>query len=234
MRSWGALVAFLYVGILVVISGPLGAALLFSPKDGLNVLSDMSSAYEAYGTKEGWIILAIALIAQAALLSVPVDISARRPVTKRTIIPLVIATAFTTMLLISGALLALEELFKNEYLFSHKMMSAGILLCLWLAWAVLFFRLSKNQDPKNLIERHCRWLFTGSILELLIAVPCHIMVRQRTECCAGLQTGMGIAFGVAVMLFSFGPGVFFLYADRWEHLRKPRTTPARELKTEKQ
>jgi hypothetical protein len=37
----------------------------------------------------------------------------------------------------------------------------------------------------------------GSILELLVAVPSHIIVRRRGDCCAPLGTFCGTATGIA-------------------------------------
>jgi hypothetical protein len=59
-----------------------------------------------------------------------------------------------------------------------------------------------------------RYLLAGSALELLVAVPAHVYVRRRTECCAGIATGTGICIGVAVMFLAFGPGVVMLYLKR--------------------
>ena len=59
-----------------------------------------------------------------------------------------------------------------------------------------------------------KWLLRGTILELLIAVPSHIIVRHRDFCCAHGITAAGIATGLAVMLISFGPGIYYLYAER--------------------
>lgn len=75
-------------------------------------------------------------------------------------------------------------------------------------------------EPRGLILRQSRYLFRGSILELVVAVPAHILARHRDYCCAGAQTFIGIAFGISVMLFSFGPGVLFLCAERWRHARR--------------
>jgi len=75
-----------------------------------------------------------------------------------------------------------------------------------------------------LLSRQCSLLLKGSILELLIAVPTHIVARCRDYCCAGFMTFIGLTMGVAVMLFSFGPAVFFLYADRWKRLHPQRST----------
>jgi hypothetical protein len=99
---------------------------------------------------------------------------------------------------------------------------AGFFL-VWLIWAVVFYRSSKKLKPKTFIEKQCRLLFRGSVLELLVAVPTHILARSRDYCCAGFSTFIGIALGISVMFLSFGPGVFFLYLDRWKKLHPDRT-----------
>ena len=66
-------------------------------------------------------------------------------------------------------------------------------------------------------------MLRGSILELLIAVPSHIVVRWRGECCAGFFTFFGITMGISVMLLSFGPAVFFLYYARWQKLQPKKS-----------
>jgi hypothetical protein len=38
--------------------------------------------------------------------------------------------------------------------------------------------------PPRCFKRATRWLLRGSILELLVAVPSHVIVRRRDDCCA--------------------------------------------------
>ena len=52
-------------------------------------------------------------------------------------------------------------------------------------------------------------------LEPVIAVPMHLVVRRRTQCCAGYSTGLAICIGVATAFIALGPGVFFLFYRRW-------------------
>ncbi|HOC57147.1 MAG TPA: hypothetical protein PKI20_16130 [Verrucomicrobiota bacterium] len=97
----------------------------------------------------------------------------------------------------------------------------ALALC-WLLWAVVFYCSARSDDSAALVKRTTRWLLRGSILELLVAVPSHIIVRHRGDCCAPAGTFLGIATGVSIMLMCFGPGVFFLFAERFGRLKPKR------------
>jgi len=92
----------------------------------------------------------------------------------------------------------------------------------WIIWAVIFYRMSRTNSPADVVSTQCNYLIKGSILELLIAVPTHIVARSRDYCCAGFMTFFGITMGIAVMLLAFGPSVFFLFVNRWKRLHKYR------------
>ncbi|MEI6877058.1 MAG: hypothetical protein WCL50_18240, partial [Spirochaetota bacterium] len=79
---------------------------------------------------------------------------------------------------------------------------------------LLFWRFGRTRDPASLTRKLTSWLLAGSILELLVAIPSHLVTRQRHDCCAPAVTFIGIATGLSVMLLSFGPGILFLYAER--------------------
>ena len=83
------------------------------------------------------------------------------------------------------------------------------------------------------MNRLTKWLIRGSILELLVAVPSHVIVREREYCCAGFITFWGIVTGVSVMLLAFGPAVFFLFAKRFGRL-KPKAENEPEAIDDKQ
>jgi hypothetical protein len=102
-----------------------------------------------------------------------------------------------------------------------------LLVCVvvsWVLWTFVFRRFANSDDPAEFINRSIRWLLRGSILELLVAVPSHIIVRRRGDCCAPVGTFWGIVTGISVMLLCFGPGVFFLFAERFRRL-KPKGGP---------
>ena len=91
---------------------------------------------------------------------------------------------------------------------------ASAFLVPWLIWGILFYRLWRESDDP--ISHAVSWLFRGSVLELLIAVPAHLIVRRRHDCSAPAVTSFGITSGLAIMLMSFGPGVLLLYKKRME------------------
>jgi len=213
------LVILLYSLILSVLLIPLNLILLNTVSWG-NVWENYCNALQS---KEWWIFLGIALIAQAAFLTVPVERAAQRPITKRSIIPLVLASSFMTTILVLGVVFSIAEVISEKSLDifdSKKLLPLIIFLSIWLIWALIFSSLNRKRDADSLVQHSCRLLLKGSILELLIAVPAHIYVRQRQDCCAGAMTFLGIAFGIAVMIFSFGPGVYFLFVNRCKQLPK--------------
>ena len=70
------------------------------------------------------------------------------------------------------------------------------------------------------MTRAVNWLLRGSVAELLVAVPTHVIVRRRDDCCAPAATFWGIVTGLSVLLLAFGPGVYFLFARRAAALRR--------------
>jgi len=98
----------------------------------------------------------------------------------------------------------------------------GYVAIFWMLWGLIFFRYSREDTSESITARAVRWLLRGSILELLVAVPSHIIVRHRGDCCAPAATFWGITMGLSVMLMAFGPGVFFLFVERMRRLQPTR------------
>ena len=86
------------------------------------------------------------------------------------------------------------------------------ILGLWLLWGCLFYLYYR--ESSELITRLITWLLRGSVLELLIVVPCHVYARHKGECSASEITAFGVTTGIAIMLLSFGPSVLLLYKKR--------------------
>jgi len=162
--------------------------------------------------------IAVLMIGQTSLIFVPVRVASRRPLTRRSLWFPLIGSGLMAGILVFGGGIALWEWLKFTSDASGWIV-VGIAAFSWALWSLVFWRLSASTDPASIASRLHRYLLAGSVLELLVAVPTHIVVRRRTECCAGIATGIGICAGVAVMLLAFGPSIGFLYYKRWKQVR---------------
>ncbi len=217
MKRWAVIVAILYALLLGVVALPV-AMLAFAPEVGIK------EGVGTYVQWQLWLLLAVMGLAQAALLAVPVRVASRRPMTRLPLALTVLASALMMGGLLAGAFCSIYEFALGEkgtepkYGDSAGWIALTLGVVTWCAWALVFFRLSRSVGAEDLVSRLCKTMLKGSILELLIAVPTHIVARCRDYCCAGFMTFLGLTLGMSVMLFSFGPGVFFLFVARWRRL----------------
>jgi hypothetical protein len=231
MKRWAILTVLLYALALLVLTVPV--------------------ALVAFANWDYWLWLGILVAGQALLLLLPINIAERRLPARRPLkIPVIVTAFFLANLLLAGLLSLLCAIFTDgafsifdlQGLFNwmattinhnptqnvqnsdwQSILSIFVpVLIFWLVWAIIFRRATKADEPDALLQRVTRWLLRGSILELIIAVPSHVIVRRRDDCCAPAGTFWGIATGISVMLLCFGPGVFFLFVERFERL-KPKT-----------
>ena len=225
MKRWALIVAALYFVIMVVLTVP-AILLAFVPQLGLG------EAAGAYRYWPYWLWLGVMTASQWALLAVPVRLAERRPVARGPVWGTVLAGGLLAGGLAVGAGFSLYELVYGDKAgdaghFNRGCWAAlGLGLLTWCLWAVVFARISRNAPPADLVTRQCRRLFQGSVLELLIAVPTHIVARCRDYCCAGFLTFVGLTMGVSVMLFAFGPAVFVLFVERWKRLHPTPPHPS--------
>ncbi|MDD5136613.1 MAG: hypothetical protein PHX20_07535 [Candidatus Omnitrophica bacterium] len=209
MKKTAAVIICVYAILLVAITAPFIRLAFIG-------LEEHIEASETFASWIYWLWLLALLACEIALLCIPVRVASKRPVTKRHIFFPIIAGSFMMALLVAGAFLAIGEFIREDALYEPMWWLALSELVLgWMLWGLVFFRWSRVLKPENLIEKQIRYLYKGSILELLIAVPTHVMVRSKDYCCAGYATFISLALGFSVMLIAFGPGIFFLFSERW-------------------
>ncbi len=217
MRMWGFVITVVYALVTVLL---YGVGIIFL------VNGDYSADADEYFIIASSSTIALLLLCQISLLAVTVDGGQKWLRSRRPIWISVVNVSLALGLLTCGALFAiwaaiagddapgfLDRWFGVEN--SPLTVSTIILLCVvvsWTFWA-LIFRYDSG-DSEYRVARLFRWLYAGSVLELLVVVPCHIFVRSREDCCAPILTGYGIATGLAVMLLGFGPGVMYLYKKK--------------------
>lgn len=187
-----------------------------------------SEWYGVFVEETFWMFLGVMVLGQIVLLLVPIKVGNQRPTRRRSVYLPIIAAGFFAACLFFAVILALLEFFQKSLIEVewHGWTAVGVGVVFWIGWTIVFFRITRDREPRDVVSRQCRHLLQGSALALLVAVPTHIIARQREYCCAGFGTFVGIALGIAVMLMAFGPGVLFLYADRWRRLHpKPEPIP---------
>jgi hypothetical protein len=209
----------------------------------------LTEAGQLYANFGYWLWLAVLVAGQFLLLLLPINIAERRLPARRPLkIPVIVTAFFLANLAFAGIFSILCAIVTDkafDYLNLFALFNSGAgqngqnnnsgtgtlftmiltILVFWIIWAVIFHRSARADDPDALLKRATRWLLRGSILELIIAVPSHVIVRRRDDCCAPAGTFWGIATGISVMLLCFGPGVFFLFVERCRKL-KPRSADA--------
>ena len=247
MKRWAVLTVLLYAFALMVLTAPVMLVAFGGWARSSISLQNILQTYSAWGY---WLWLVVLVGGQALLLLLPLKIAERRLPARRPLkIPVIVAGFLLANLFIAGIFAILCAAFRDNAFnwlgflslsttFQTQPTSGDnsgwadlsgailILVCFWIIWAVVFRSFAKQDETDTLLKRVTRWLLCGSILELLVAVPSHVIVRRRDDCCAPAGTFWGIATGISVMLLCFGPGVFFLFVERVQRL-KPKT-PATE------
>jgi hypothetical protein len=145
----------------------------------------------------------------------------RRPVGRTSILVPLLGSAVAAGLLVLAGGFAVSEYLDADSA-APAVIAAGLA---WAVWLAVFGALARATDPDAVAARLYQALVAGSALELLVAVPLHLVVRRRAECCAGVATGFGIGVGVVVMLLVIGPAVVFLYYRRYRQVYAPPAGP---------
>jgi hypothetical protein len=218
MRKWGLIVTLGYALLMLVLLVP-GWVLLAEPYSGR--ASFYENVKEGYATWIPWTVVGVLAASQALLLFLKVDTSRKRLKPRSHILLSSALTAFFLVLLILAGGFSFWVAFKGDkgLDFLDRIPGGAVWIIaawafLWLLWGIVFYRFSRNSsDP---ITRAASLLLRGSVLELLIAVPAHVIVRRRHDCSAPGVTSFGITSGIAIMLLSFGPSVLLLYKKRME------------------
>jgi len=219
MRKWGIVITTVYALIVLILVDPFVALIT---NNGYLFRGNYYSEWLL------WVLVAALVAGEALLLFVSVDTSRQRMKPRSHILVSCVTGAMLFALLAYGAICSLGvgvygDKFGGGFFDSRaRILSAwGVL---WLLWGIVLYLYLRNSVA--VVTRIVSWLLKGSVLELLVAIPCHVIVRRRGDCCAPAATSMGIATGIAIMLLSFGPGVLFLYKKRLDSYSRHKSGPA--------
>jgi hypothetical protein len=209
MKRWAFLTVVLYAFVVSFLTVPI--LLLLGDGDGWEYVGGFFAFF-----------LPILVLIQVVLLLIPVSAVQARPVAKRTVVSSAAIGAFPLAVLLTCFVWFILLMIFGEETAMAEWLGWGnlsLLFCLWVFWGVLFYRRFSPESPGSLTEAITRWLLAGSILEILVAIPSHILSRHRDECCAPGFTLFGLVTGISLAVMAFGPGVFLLLAARVKEKR---------------
>jgi hypothetical protein len=161
-----------------------------------------------------WVVAGVTLTASGVFILGAGHKDLFRPIGRPRILFPVASAALMLSALLSGLTMALVELFEFQVEDDDSWAVAafwGSLLATWIFWGVVLYIYTRRLPRYLAVHNMARLIFAGSIAELLATVPSHIIVSKRPGCLTGILTGMGLFAGLLVMIWSFGPAIFFLF-----------------------
>ena len=190
MRNWGIVISAFYAVVLLLLIG-FGTILLAEGWAGFATLDGSGFGGLLYLL----IPVAFLVCGQALLMFLSVDTSWRRLRPQRHakltagFVGLMVAILFLAALLaILVAIwgdnfdVAIVGWFENtwvEELSAETVLAITLasVFLIWVFWGIVFYAFARRTS--NVVDSAVNWLIKGSVLELLIAVPSHVIVRQR-------------------------------------------------------
>jgi len=227
MKLWAIPVITAFVLLLLFSVTPLAAMARVEPPD------QQGQSERYFHPSTFTVCWAILMAGCQAVLLIRVQPQESRPRARRKLMPAIVVSGFCLSLLVTVGLVTLsfgvvgDKMFDStleagdqfgltgnvwEWIFPVCLL--GFLIAQWLTWAYFLRKMIDPGNPDHLLAKWSRWILTGSVAELVIAVPCHVLARKRGDCCAPLITFWGIATGISLVLLALGPAVIYLVRDR--------------------
>jgi len=213
MRKWGLVVTVIYAAIVLGVLTPVFVFVVLAQRTVSELQGGLKETYSQ------WIfwVFAVALIAsEATLLFLSVDTSHKRLKPRSHILVSGAVTALLIALLTFCVFWSLGFAIRGdnfmERLASKQVYVLALWAALWVAWSGVFYLYLRNASVP--VTRLTSWLLKGSVLELLVAVPCHVIVRRAETARHRLVLALVWRPASPSCCCHFGPGVLLLYKKR--------------------
>ena len=156
-------------------------------------------------------LLTVTVISQVLLIFGAGTVNLCTPVRpRRLVLPVIVAALMMTVLVGALCFCLIELLYLDDKKWS--VYAFWIIVGLsWILWSAVFFIRYRDTERYKILRNLVAALIAGSLIELFVAIPSHVIVSKRPGCFVGIGTGLGIISGIFVMLWAFGPGVILLF-----------------------
>jgi hypothetical protein len=85
------------------------------------------------------------------------------------------------------------------------------MLVMWTFWSLIFLRYFRTLDGYTAFTRVFRYLFAGTVLEMVAAAPVFALTESTDKCYCAKGSYTTLVFAGTCALWLFGPGIFLLY-----------------------
>jgi len=213
MAKWAIVTVVLYILIVAVLFAPLA---LWAVDKACGESTSLGAVFEVFGAWQVRLTLALVLLAQLLMLIFPVRQYTDNPAPQRAIWVPMLTTGILLLVLLTGITASIAAAIWGDDMdnVTYYIWVPVLIVGSWVIWAIIFYCFGRASDLPAFAQRPTKWLVRGSIAELLVAVPCHVIVRHRNDCCAPGLTFFGMAAGIVVMAVAFGPSVLLLVNAR--------------------
>ncbi|MBN1342999.1 MAG: hypothetical protein JXQ73_09990 [Phycisphaerae bacterium] len=160
-----------------------------------------------------WIgFVALSVFVQVFFILAPGRPEYLTPIGPRRLIAPVVIAGLMMAILAFGFYMSLVELIWGEGPNATTDRWWLVSLIAWVFWGALFYIRGRSRGRHRAMRGMVAWMIGGSLLELLVSVPAHVVVMRRPGCFVmGMSSLVGIAAGIYVMAWAFGPGIALLF-----------------------
>jgi hypothetical protein len=165
-----------------------------------------------------WLGLAVFLVgSQLVFILVPGSTDCLMPVRQRRLVVPMLIGSLMMALLVGGLVISVGELAMLSSADDWPVMFWMVTAAMWVFWSCLFWILVRGRRRFSALGCMVTCILAGSLLQLLVTIPSHIIVSRRPGCMVGMFTAVGLFAGLFVMTWAFGPGIALLF---WWETRK--------------
>ena len=167
--------------------------------------------YYPQGAMRYMLIIGTLIFTLWVLLRIPIRLSQGCKVRSDELLLPIIVSGFWFATLILGGI----YFFSINFSWAVSKFPAEILTGIsWVSWSFLFYRLTRTTDFKSHIKKQMRLLLLGGLVETLIAMLSCIEAYSRNNHQYIINYVTVLRMGLAVIMLSFAPAMFFFYHER--------------------
>ncbi len=214
MKKWALPVVALYVGffLLAVLPYILTEVYIAMAYKGQYYLF-LLDIWDVRHQIQFWMLCVLLLVSQIFLLSCPHGTANRTTVARPAVRSLTIATVLLSFILLVGMLSWFIYAAWGSLFYYWTSCALALVAVNWIVWLWIFARLHAPGTGNSFVRWIENQLSQGNMLTFLVTELQTAFAGRREISRANGIAVIPVAAGAAVMVFVYGPGISYLFAD---------------------